>query len=43
MNREELKQLWFSLPRVKPLKEALERANTMLDSEIHEGYELLIK
>ena len=81
MNREELKQLWFSLPRVKPLKEikvivierhgdnhyscerqtqtsdywassssnfdtfeeALERANTMLDSEIHEGYELIIK
>ena len=81
MNREELKQLWFSLPRVKPLKEikvivierhgdnhyscerqtqtsaywarsisnfdtfkaALETAHTMLDSEIHEGYEMLIK
>jgi len=81
MNREELKRLWFSLPRTKPVKEikaivvtkhgnnhyscerqtqtsdywassnanfdtfkeALERANTMLDSEIHEGYELIIK
>ena len=81
MNREELKRLWFSIPRKKPLKEikavvveklgdnhyscerktqtdaywssssanfktfeqALERANTMLDSEIHEGYELIIK
>ena len=81
MNREELKRLWFSIPRTKPVKEikavvveklgdnhyscerktqtdeywsssssnfntfeqALERANTMLDSEIHEGYELIIK
>ncbi len=81
MNREELKRLWFSLPRTKLVKEikavvvekhgdnhyscerktqtdeywssssanfktfeqALERANTMLDSEIHEGYELIIK
>ena len=80
MNREELKRLWFSLPRTKLVKEikavvveklgdnhyscerktqtdaywssssanfktfeqALERANTMLDSEIHEGYELII-
>ena len=80
MNREELKRLWFSTPRTKPVKEikaivvtkhgdnhyscerktqtdaywssssanfntfeqALERANTMLDSEIHEGYELII-
>ena len=80
MNREELKRLWFSIPRAKPVKEikaivvtrhgdnhyscerqtqtsnywasssanfdtfeeALERANTMLDSEIHEGYELII-
>jgi len=81
MNREELKRLWFSLPRTKPVKEikavvveklgdnhyscerktqtdeywssssanfktfeqALDRANTMLSSEIHEGYELIIK
>jgi hypothetical protein len=81
MNREELKRLWFSLPRTKPVKEikavvvtkhgdnhyscerktqtdaywssssanfktfeqALNRANTMLSSEIHEGYELIIK
>ena len=81
MNREELKRLWFSIPRKNPVKEikvivverhgdnhyscerqtqtsdywassssnfdtfeeALKRANTMLDSEIHEGYELLIK
>jgi len=80
MTREELKHLWFNLPRVKPQKEikaivitrhgdnhyscerqtqtqeywassssnfktyeeALDRANTMLDSEIHEGYELII-
>ena len=80
MNREELKRLWFSIPRTKPVKEikaivvtrhgdnhyscerqtqtsdywassssnfdtfeeALERANTMLDSEIHEGYELIL-
>jgi len=81
MSREELKKLWFSLPRVKPVKEikaivierhgdnhyscerqtqtqeywassssnfktyeeALDRANTMLSSEIHDGYELIIK
>jgi len=82
MNREELKRLWFSIPRqafikeikaivverhgdnhyscqrqtqipgeywasstsnFKTYKEALDRANTMLDSEIHEGYELIIK
>jgi len=27
----------------KTFEQALERANTMLDSEIHEGYELIIK
>tara|TARA_R100000951_G_scaffold90443_2_gene78727 strand:+ start:90 stop:335 length:246 start_codon:yes stop_codon:yes gene_type:complete len=81
MTREELKHLWFNMPRKAPQKEikaivvkkhgdnhyscerqtqtsdywassssnfttfeeALERANTMLDSEIHEGYELIIK
>ena len=81
MTREELKHLWFSLPRVKPQKEikaivverhgdnhyscqrqtqtseywasstsnfktyeeALNKANVMLASEIHEGYELIIK
>jgi len=81
MTREELKHLWFNMPRVKPVKEikavviekhgdnhyscerqtqtsdywassssnfktfneALDKANTMLSSEIHEGYELIIK
>ena len=81
MTREELKHLWFNIPRVNIQKEikaiviekhgdnhyscerqtqtqeywassssnfstfeeALERASTMLDSEIHEGYELIIK
>ena len=80
MTKEELKHLWFNIPRVNIQKEikaiviekcgnnhyscerqtqtsdywassssnfdtfeqALERANTMLDSEIHEGYELII-